>query len=213
MSYTLTTATTAVRNNLNETTAAFWLDSHIQTWIQEGTLIFSSATLMYETSADITLVANTLTYNDLTDCIEPYGAYYDDGSYNYKGLIKAHPRMLGHLDTFTAGPPKYYMFHNRLLYLWPLSTATEAGDTVKVLYSATTNDITDLADEYQIWPIIYATAKGKERDRKFQEAGAMMAQFYTMVNFERQDKHAREIDSMDKFLIPVQGQGPEGSRG
>jgi hypothetical protein len=33
------------------------------------------------------------------------------------------------------------------------------------------------------------------------------------LNFERSDKHARETDSMDRFLIPAAGQGPEQSRG
>lgn len=218
MAFTLTTATTAVRDNINEDNAAFWLNSEIETWIKEGTLIFSSATLMCEDTQDITLVQNQLNYSSsdhswIGNIQEIYAGIYNDGSNNFKGLIKAHPRMLGHLDTFAAGDPKYIMMHDRKLYVWPLTSASIAGKTVSVLHSKKTNDITQLEDEYQIWPIIYATAKAKEKDRRQAEASSLMAQFYTMVNFERQDKHAREVDSLDLFLIPEGGQGTEASGG
>lgn len=218
MSYTLATATTAVRQALNEDTAAFWTNSEIQTWIQEGCLIFSSATLMVEDTQNITLVANQLKYSVsdhswIDTCVELYTAIYNDGSNNYAGLQKAHPRMLGHLDVFTPGDPRYIMIHDRQIYIWPLTTAAVAGKTISVLFSKVTSDITLLEDEYQTWPIVYATAKAKEKDRREAEAGALFSQFYTMINFERQDKHAREVDSTDKFLIPQGGQGPEASRG
>jgi hypothetical protein len=218
MSYTLQTATTAVRNNLNEDNAAFWSDTEIQTWIKEGVLIFSSATLMIESTETLNLTQNQLSY-DYTDepwiatCMEIYAGIYNDGVNGYSGLIKAHPRMLGHLDTFAPGPTKYICLHDRKLYIWPLPTAAVGALTVSILHSVVTDDITAMEDEYQIWPIIYGTAKAKEKDRREAEAGAMLSQFYTMVNFERQDKHAREVDSMDKFLIPEGGQGPEGSKG
>ena len=220
MSYTLATATTSVRNTLNEDTAVFWSDAEIQTWIQEGCLIWSAATLLIEDSVTLTLVANQLTYSSSDDSevgniVEVYSAYYDDQSNNYAGLIKAHPRQLGHLDTFTAGDPKYIMLHNRLLYIWPLTNTTvrDAGGTVTVLYAKSTSDITAIQDEFQIWPIMFACARAKEKDRRESEAGPLFTQFYTMLNFERADKHAREIDSMDRFLIPNAGQGPEQSRG
>jgi hypothetical protein len=119
------------------------------------------------------------------------------------------------LDTFTAGDPKYIMLHNSLVYVWPLTSATivNAGGTITVLYAKSTNDITALRDEFQIWPIVFACAKAKQKDRREPEATPLFTQFYTMLNFERADKHAREIDSMDRFLIPAAGQGPEGSRG
>lgn len=220
MSYTLATAVTRVRDDLNEETAAFWDDDQIEEWIKEGCIIFSSTTLMVEDTQTITLVQSQLSYSSsdhswIGNVIEVYSAYYDDQSSNYAGLIKAHPRQLGHLETFTAGDPKYIMLHDRNLYIWPLSSANvvNAGGTVTVLFSKVTNDITDLDDEYQIWPIIYASAKAKEKDRRNAEAGSQLAQFYTMINFERQDKHARETDSFDKFLIPLTGQGPEAARG
>ena len=220
MSFTLATATTAVRNGLNEDTAVFWDDTELQTWIQEGCLLFSSATLLVEDTQDITLVANQLKYTSsdhswIANCLEVYSGYYDDQSNNYAGMIKAHPRQLGHLDTFTAGDPKYIMLHKRELYIWPLTTAAivSAGGVATVLFAKVTNDITAIQDEFQIWPMMYALAKAKQKDRREAEASSLFTQFYTMLNFERSDKHARETDSMDRFLIPAAGQGPEQSRG
>lgn len=220
MAYTLATATTQVRNLLNEDDAVFWSDSEIQEWIKEGCLLFSSATLLVEDTQDITLVANQLKYTSsdeswIANCLEIYSAYYDDQSNNYAGLVKAHPRQLGHVATFTAGDPKYIMLHKRQVYIWPLTTSAivTAGGVVTCLYAKTTNDITAIQDEFQLLPIMFAQARAMEKDRRFGEANQLFQQFYTMINFERADKHARETDSMDRFLIPMSGQGPETSRG
>ena len=48
MSLTLAQSITEVRDILNEASAVFWTDSQITKWIQEGTRIFSSKTLLVE---------------------------------------------------------------------------------------------------------------------------------------------------------------------
>jgi hypothetical protein len=221
MALTLSDATIEVRDNLNEATAVFWSDAQIQKWIKEGTRIFSSKTLMVEDTQDIDpLIANQLSYSSsdetwIGDMMEAYAALYNDGSTGYKGLIKIHPRQLGNLATKTSGPTKYFCQHNRKIYLWPLPNATvvAAGAKITFLFAKETDDITALTDEYQHLPIIYATAKCKQRDMKFAEASSLLGQFYQEINFERQDKHARETDSIDKFRIPVRGGGTESARG
>jgi hypothetical protein len=216
MALSLANAITEVRDLLNEATASYWTDAQITKWIQEGTRIFSSKTLMVEADDSITLVANQLLYTSsdhawIGDCIEPYAAYYDDASNVYKGLIKVHPRQLGNLALKTSGPPKYYCMHNRSVYVWPLTTAAivTAGGIVMVLYAKETDDITEVSDEYQHLAIVYALAKCKQQDLKFGEANALLTQFYNEVNFERADKHARETDSIDNFRIKARGGGTE----
>lgn len=220
MSLTLATALTEVRNVLNEATAVFWSDTQIQNWIKEGCRTFSSKTLMVEETGTLTLAATTVKYTSsdaafLANMLEPYSVLYDDGSNVYKGLVKVHPRQIGNLATRTAGPPKYYAQHDRNLYIMPLTSATivAAGGTLSVLYSKITEDITDISDEYQHLPVIYAIAKAKQKDQKFAEANNLFQQFYQEVNFERQDKHAREVDSLDKFRVPARGGGTEATRG
>jgi hypothetical protein len=221
MALTLINAIAEIRDSLNEATAAYWDDTEITNWIKEGCRIFSSKTLLVEDTQDIDpLIASRLSYSGtdetwIDDILEPYAAIYFDGTSKYKGLIKIHPRQLGNVATFTPGAPKYYCLHNRLLYIWPITTAAIVAASAKIsfLFAKETDDITILKDEYQHLPIIYATAKCKQKDQKFQEANALMSQFYQEINFERQDKHAREADSLDKFKIPKRGGGPESARG
>lgn len=221
MSLTLSQAIVEVRDSLNEASAVFWSDAQITKWIQEGVRVFSSKTLLVEDTQDISpLIANQLSYSSadetwIADMVEPYAAIYNNGSTTYKGLIKVHPRQIGNLALGTTGPPKYYSVHDRMIYIFPMTSATEvaAGAKVTFLYAKETDDITEVKDEFQHLPIIYACAKCKQKDMKFAEGGTLMSQFYQEVMFERQDKHARETDSIDKFKIPMRGGGNESGAG
>lgn len=215
MGFSLSSAITQMRGFLNEPIAAFWTDSELTYWLQEGVRDFSSKSLMVEAVGYITLATDKLVYTSsdeafLSNVIEPYAAIYDDGSHNWKGLLKVHPRQMGHLLKAQAGDPLYYCLHNRTIYIWPLTTYTivVAGGRVKILYAKETQDITDLNDEYQHIPLIYACAKAKEKDQKFQEANALMSQYIMLTNFERADKHGREEDSYDMFRVRSTGGEP-----
>lgn len=221
MSLTLSDATTEVRDLLNEATAVFWSDAQIQKWIKEGVRIFSSKTLMVEDTQDLDpLVADQLVYSSgdetwIGDVMEIYSALYYDGTSRWKGLIKVHPRQLGNLALSTAGPTKYYALHDRKIYLWPVPNATivAAGAKITFLFSMESDDITAMTDEYQHLPIIYAAAKAKQKDMKFAEAAALLSQFFQEIAFERNDKHSREVDSLDKFKIPARGGGNQSAGG
>lgn len=219
MAITLDDAITQVRYILNETSPTFWTDAELTDYIQEGTRQFASKTLMVEDTQTISpLIANQLSYSSadeewIANMIEPYAAIYNDASNGYKGLIKMHPRQIGNLATFTSGAPKYYCLHDRSIYIWPLTTSTlvSAGATVKFLFAKATEDITDITDEYQHLPLLWAAARAKQKDQKFAEANSLLAQFYNEINFERNDKHAREVDSLEAFKIPKSG-GEVGAR-
>lgn len=221
MALSLSDATTQVRSNVNEAIAAFWSDTEIQNWLKEGVRIFSSKTLLCEGTGVIDpMITSTLYYDSgdetfIADLLEIYTVLYFDGTNKYKGLIKIHPRQIGNIATQTVGPPKYYCLHDRKLYVLPMVSATEvsAGATLNVLYAQETDDITAMTDEFQHLPIIYATAKAYQKDEKWGAAGGLMSQFFQEMSFERNDKHARETDSLDKFKIPTQGGGTEGANG
>lgn len=209
MALTLADAITEVRDNLNEATAAFWTDAQITKWIKEGCRNFSSKSQMVEATDTIDpMVQNQLSYSSsdetwIADILEPHTCLYDDGSNVYKGLIKVDPKQIGNLATQTAGPPKYYCLFNRTLYIFPLSSAAvAAAGSVSVLYSKETDDITALRDEFQHLPIIYATAKAKQRDMKFGQAQTLMMQFKEETMAERQDKLEADRDTTEEFKVP-----------
>jgi hypothetical protein len=199
MSLTLSTAIAQVRSALNEPTAVFWSDAEITAWIQEGVKDFSTKTLMVEAEATITLSTGVINYA-VAACLEPYAALY-----NNKGLIKAHPRIIGNEATNTPGPPKYYSLFNRKLWVWPPPSAVENSTSITLLYSKQTDDIILVTDEYQHIPLYYALAKAKFKDKMFAEGAAYMGMFTSFCSFERNDKHGREQDSLDMFKIKTKG--------
>ena len=214
MALTLINAIAEVRAVLNEASAAFWTDTEITAWIQEGTRIMASKTLMAEDDQTISpLIENQLSYTSsdetwIANIIEPYAAIYADGSNKYKGLVKVHPRQLGNVSTFTSGAPKFYALHNRQLFFWPLANAAvAAAGSIRMLFAKETDDITDVNDEFQHLPIQFAIGRAKQKDQKFAEANSLFQQFYSDINFEREDKHVRETDSIESFRIPVRGGG------
>jgi hypothetical protein len=219
MAITLANAITEIRGALNETNAAFWTDAQITYWIQEGCRLFSAKSLLVEDTQDIDpLIASQLSYSSSDETwiggvLEIYAAiHYNGTTGKYKGLVKTHPRQVGNTANFTAGVPKNYTLHNRRIYIQPLTTAARvtAGDKITFLFAKETDDITEITDEYQHLPVIYAVAKCKQKDQKFAEAGALMAQFFQELSFERMDKHGREEDTIDMFKIKATG-GQQGA--
>lgn len=211
MSLTLNQAITAVRNVLNEDVAVFWSDAEITSWIQEACRDFSSKSLMVETSISIPLQASKLYYYsadvaDIASIIEIYAILYKNGS-DYKAIIKSHPRIIGNEATNTAGAAKFYAWHNKRIYVWPLTSATvvAAGATLEVLASKLTDDITVIQDEYQHIPLLYARAVAKYKDRLSAEGDSWMNLYNQYVGFERQDKHAKELDTLDMFKVKSRG--------
>lgn len=212
MALLLAEAITQVRYVLNEANAVFWADSEITAWIQEGTRNVSSKTACVEADDNLTLVASQLTYTSsghawIADCIIPYAAIYNGASNKYKGLMWTHPKQIGNLLTYTPGDPKYFSFHNRTFYIWPLPTSVEDGVTVNVLYAKETDDITALTDEYQHLPILWAQAKAYEKDRMNAHAQALKQQFYTELGFDKRDKLDRpgEAPRDVKTGMPLRG--------
>jgi hypothetical protein len=196
MALTLAQAVADVRQLLNEPTSVFWSDAELEDWIKEGTRIVASKTLQVEDTQDLTLVQNQLSYASgdaswIADCIEIYAAIYDNGSNKYKGLQMVHPKQIGNLLTFTAGDPKYFALHNRKIYIWPLPSSTTATRTISILYAKESEDITELTDEFQHLPIIWAQARAYEKDHKMQQAASLKQQVFTEMQFERADKTDR----------------------
>jgi hypothetical protein len=196
MSLTLVKGIADVRQLLNEPTAVFWTDLEIEDWIKEGTRIIVSKTHGVEATGNITLVQNQLSYTStdstwIGDCMWAYAALYNNGANKYKGLQFIHPKQIGNLLTFTAGDPKYYSFFNRAFYIWPLPSSTIVGNTVLTMYAKETEDFTLLPDEFQHLAIMWGQAKAYEKDMKHAQAAAIKQNFYSEMQFERNDKTTR----------------------
>lgn len=203
MAYTAATATTEVRNLLNEVTASFWTDAQIQGWIKQGCLDTSSKVMAYVTEQTITLATGTFKYTLteeawIANLVRIKHAWYKDAA-NAKGLARMEFEQLGNQQTNTAGPPKWFLEERQLVWVWPVPTASENGDTVYCLAATATDDITNIRYEYQPSVIYFATAMAKLRDRKYQEASLYQQLYLNSIGFERQDKFDLKKDLITKF--------------
>lgn len=212
MALTLPQAITEVRNCLNEDISVFWSDTEIEGWIKEGCKDFSTKSLMIEDDLDITLVTDQIIYTSsdeakIASILEPYTALYNDGSDNWNGILKAHPRMIGNESMNKPGRTRYYSLHNKKIYVWPPPSASIVGSGayIKILYAMETDDITQFTDEYQHFPIWYAKAMALYKDRRHAEGSSYMSLYSASTSFEREDKHNREQDTLDMFKIKPKG--------
>jgi hypothetical protein len=207
MAFTLSTAKTEVRALINESTGVFWSDTEIENWIKEACTDISTVGAVVTDSQDVALVTNQLVYTSateawLTNVLKIYGCYYDDGSNGYKGLIRIHPRHIGNTDILSAGVPRYYCFFDNKFFVQPLPSASENAKNITVLHTKVTDDITALNYEHQKLAIKYATAMAYIKDRQYEPAGMLLQMYMNALNFEKDDKTEREVDSLDMFQIP-----------
>lgn len=208
MSYTLDQAVTQVRNLINEETADFWSDTEIQEWIKQATITLSTTLLSAESEDTITMVNGQFVYSSadeawLANLVKTKAAYYTDDSGNVYGMQRIELDAFGHTQHFqNSGRPIHYYENNRKFYVWPKPAAAEAGETITVLNSYETDDITNLRDEHQPLTFLYAASKAKSKDRQHQEAALYMTQFLNLVNFERGDKYDMGTEPSAEFRVP-----------
>lgn len=189
---------TEVRAILNEPTASFWSDTEITNWVDQGLVDVSSKTMCYEVSATVALATSTLEYTEPTDCIKVYACYYSN-----VGLLRIHPRMIANIGGgTTTGAPKFYYHFAGKLGFYPIATASENATNVTVLYSAETDVIANVPDEYKHLVVLYAVWKAKIKEGKFAQAAQIHAQYLNQLMFHRQDLYERGVESKDMVKLP-----------
>jgi len=196
MAYTKENILDEIRALLNEPTAQFYSDAEINEWIDQAAIDISSKTLCDESSDTITLVSGQLEYTKPTGCIKIYACRYGN-----VGLMKINPRQIAHV-TAAAGAPQFYYEFAGNIGIFPVAGAAQAATDVTVLCSLQTDDITDIADEYQPYAILFGVYKAKQKDGKYDQAAQILVQYLNSLIFHRQDLYDRGVDSKDMFKIP-----------
>jgi hypothetical protein len=208
MAFTETQAITQVRYLLNEPTASFWTDSEIQGWVQQAVLDISCKTLCTTDTGTITVVQDQMLYTSsdeswIDTLLKVEAMWY--GNLNAtKGMQRTEPYRFGHLQVGTGAnaTPRYFYEDGKRIYLWPVPATANNGDTINVVYSKLTFDITELREEYQQLTFWYAASMAKAKDRKFQEASLYQQLYLNALNFERQDKYTMGALPTDAFKQP-----------
>jgi hypothetical protein len=206
VAYTENQAVQEVRYLLNETTASFWTDTEIQGWLEQATLDISCKTLCTTDEGTITMVANQLKYTSsdeawIANNLKVEAMWYGFGT-TMRGLQRTSPHRFGHLQVGGSKSPRYWYEDGKRIYLWPVPTASDAGNTLNCVYSKLTFDITELREEYQQLTFLYAASMAKAKDRKFEEAALYQQMYLNSLNFERQDKYDLGTMPTESFKQP-----------
>jgi len=188
-STTVTEGIVRVRGLLNETTAAFFDDNDITTWINEAIIDVIAKTWCNGITETITLAANTLEYNILSTYISVISVLYNDS----KALLKGHPDLFGHVQD--VGEPVFWYEFAGNLGVYPLSTVTNDVKLYLVEYPTpvTAPDYFPTPVIYDEAIVMYATAKGLFRDNEAGTAMQLKANYEEMLARYRVDFGHKQI--------------------
>ncbi len=203
----LSDALKQLRYLLNDTDTSFYdyKDPELENWLKEGSVDVSSKTLCVEAidTTAVTLVAGKKEYAQPADCVKVFACVYT-GETTDRGVSRIHPRMLSHIEYKDVGPPKYYYHFGSKIGVWPKPTESEKGKTCHVYFSKVTEDITELPDEYQIAPILYALSQAYMRNGDVNQSQAVYNRYAMILNYHREDLHNQKlyVESFDYLKIP-----------
>ena len=117
---------TAVRDLLNEAQPAFWTDTQLLKWINDGITDIVGKTWCIADSETITLLTDTVEYALANDTIATVSVVYN----SEKGLVVGHPSMLGNVHDI--GEPLYYYIFNNKCGIIPKPALAINGNTCEV---------------------------------------------------------------------------------
>ena len=197
MSLTKPQILTEIRALLNEPTAVFWTDTEINNWIDQAALDISAKTLCYETTSDITLATDTISYAEPAGCLKVHAILYEN-----KPLTKADAKKIGTAAARDAGEPEYWFHYAKKIWLWPVPDSSRTDKKATCLLHASTNDITLIKDEYQPFAILFGLSKGLLKDRKYTQSAHVYQMYLNSLGFHRQDLQMKPADAKDQYEIP-----------
>lgn len=191
---------TEVRYLLNESTAAFWTDTEIDNWLDQGQRDIAVKALCIESTGSITTAAGTREYSYT-------GLKCAACEYNNKTLVAIPIKQIGH-RTINGVTPQYWYEYNGKIGVDPLPDAVYSIKTYLAV------DSTDFANDaavstlpviFQSSILLYAFYKGLMKERKFAQAAQIYNIYINEITYERQDIIDRKGNTAADFKAPVEG--------
>ena len=209
------TIITRARYILNEATEAFWLDTEMLVWVNDGIQDIVNRTNCIETKEEITLVDGQLLYDIDTEYISiKYAVYrYPEATYNllqengdvllqengdniligmatdYKGLDRGSFQHLGHAEDVDE-PVLWFVWKDQI-GIYPLTDSNADGDIVTVFlvgqpYEVPLNANIPLPGQYDNLLVDYVIAQGLRKE-------GMLASSKIIMEFYKQ--------TLDRFRV------------
>ena len=184
MTYTLTAATTEVRSPLAETTAAFWTDAQLQSWINQGCqdVARRAETLLEE--VDFNVTAQVQSYPFPSNFLNAHRAEFNlsgtDQTFNldYRG-INTMDEIWGILHSLPAAWPQYFTIRgNSVVGLYLMMYPSPGADGILTVYYYRAANVVTASQNIDVQPgwedivFDYAVYKAKRasQDPTWQEA-------------------------------------------
>ena len=212
------TIKTQVRSVLNESSALYWTDDDLDTWINEACLDISKRTLCVQKTGVITASTVQVTPYDASDFagISDFGQvakfhtllYQDTSEGTLVSLIRINPRSVGFLNPYisgtSVGTPKYWYIYGDKLYIYPTITTIVAlePDFFTLYYSAVTQTLTDIFSPLHPLIIDYCLYCAKLKEENQAEAMQFFSKYQNSLMFARQDIFNRGLDSKVGTRLP-----------
>ena len=199
-----------IRKKLGETTAAFWTDTELNTWINDAGHDIAFKTKCQRTNGTFTTVEGTAEYtatsqfSTLISIFEVY--YYQDGS-SWEKLTPTTRTELDHLHpgwlSAANGTPYQYYFDREedVIRLYVPPDSTNAGtDYCKVFYAYDYVDVTGDSTESPLparlhdAQVDYVTALGFEQRGHGDKANDAWQKYYTKLKIYMGERSREKED-------------------
>jgi len=206
MAFTLISGVQEVRSLINESSASYWSDTELESWIKQGCLDWCEKTLLLTQEDTILLITNQYKYtastsNYIDNAIRTLHAEYNSTALKRLTFeeIRGHNQMV---LTNNENPKYFYDKYNGLIFTFYIAdtpSLTQNGNSATVIFAVRTDDITEIPYEYQSNIFNYAASKAKMKERQWQEAQLLWQIYLNNISFSRQDKLEIPEQTFDQF--------------
>lgn len=190
---TVDTLITAIRSDLDESTAGFWSDSDFVKWIDQAVREINYRARVLESGAsNIILQSNTWSYSLSGSYMDVEKVMYDSGdttsAVQVYDLNRAPFRMLRYGHEKDRGTPKNFAVWNDTLFIWPIPRSDISGTTLYLYAVSTPTGVSSTTDAIETPAYfdkaikMYVKAHAYWKDQMWEAGTNQMALFRDYIN-------------------------------
>lgn len=193
-----------VRDLLNESTAAFYSDTEIGVWLNDGQYDIASKGLCLESIQSLSIVSARTVAITIVPVKTLYVEYVPNSGTPI-GLVEITPLMIGHVDISGAAPQYWFQFGGYIgIEPKPATTYSLNAYTAILPQATLSNDTDEPTIQSKFIPLMvqYAYIQGLLKDRRFAQAGLSYREYISTLQRIRQDTIDRYANIRNEMVIP-----------
>lgn len=194
-----------VRDLLGESTAAFYSDTEIGAWLNDGETDVASKGLCLESVQTLSITSGNRTVAVTVAPVKTLYVEYVPGSGTPIGLIEITPLMIGHVDLSGAAPQYWFPWGAYVAVEPKPATTYSLNAYTAILPQATMSaDADEPSIQAKFIPLVvqYAYIQGLLKDRRFAMAGLAYREYISTLQRIRQDMMEKYANIRNEEYIP-----------